>query len=123
MADGPAALVVDEEHRREQLPGRYPGLGPGVALVVGEQDMAAITDHDQALAGVGGADQQALAGLGRFGGVLVGTGGLHAAGPRAQCQRQCRCQWPGAAPVVFPHDCPLGVFIRRVNALQALRKA
>ncbi|MNJ63227.1 hypothetical protein D3C77_591130 [compost metagenome] len=113
MADGPAALVVEEEHCGEQLPGRYPGLGPGAALIVGEQDMAAIAHHHQALAGLGGIDQQALAGLGRFGGVFVGGSGLHAVSPHAKPQRQYRagCQWPGKAPVLFPHDCPPVVFL------------
>lgn len=116
MADGPATLVVEEKHSSEQLPGGYPGLGPGTALVVGEQNVAAITHHHQALAGMGGVDQQALAGLGRFGGVFVGGRGLGAVCPHPQCQCQHRagCPWPGTTPgwrtQLFPHDCPLVVF-------------
>lgn len=100
VADGPAAFVVEEEHGGEQLPGGHAGLGPGAALVVGEQDVTPIAHHHQAFAGMGGADQQALASLGRFGGVFVGGGGLDAVGPHPQCQCQhcAGCPWPGTAP-------------------------
>ena len=37
MADGPAVLVIDEGHRRQQLQGRHLGLGPGLALIVGKR--------------------------------------------------------------------------------------
>jgi hypothetical protein len=64
MAHGPAVFVIDEEHRREQLAGGHFGLGPGAALVIGIEDMPAITDRHQALAGVDHIDHQAFGGLG-----------------------------------------------------------
>ncbi|MNZ65824.1 hypothetical protein D3C78_840250 [compost metagenome] len=117
VPDCPATLVVDEEHCGEQLPGRHPGLGPGLALVIGEQNVAAIAHYHQALASMSGIDQQALAGLCRFGGILLGSGGLRAARPHPQCQRQ-HCagrQRPGTAPGLrhypLPHDRPLFVVL------------
>ncbi len=64
MADGPAVFVVDEVDRRKQLPGRYPGLGPCGALVIGKQDMPAIAYGNQTGSGVDHIEQEALGGLG-----------------------------------------------------------
>ncbi|MNN34729.1 hypothetical protein D3C81_1485480 [compost metagenome] len=75
MADGPAVLVVDEIDGSKQLPGWHLGLGPGLALVIGKQDMATITDGDQARASLGDVQQQAFYRLGRFGGVDIGLRG------------------------------------------------
>ncbi|MCY1440499.1 hypothetical protein D9M71_567780 [compost metagenome] len=69
MADGPAVHVIDEEHRRQQGPGRDLGLGPGCALVIGIQDVPTIPDRHQALAGVDDIEHQAFGGLGRFNGI------------------------------------------------------
>ena len=87
VTDGPAVLVIDEIDRGEHLPGRDPGLGPVVALVVGEKDMPAIADGHQPLAGMHHVEQQALDGLGRFEGVdSVGSAGRC----RVCAGRQCR---------------------------------
>ena len=98
MTDGPALFVIDEKHRREQLPGGDFGLRPGRALVIGIEDMPAITDRHQALAGVHHVDHQAFGGLGRLnckhrrgGGIASGLGdGRQRDGPkqRERCGQQ-----------------------------------
>lgn len=75
VPDRPALALVDEEHRGEQLAGRHLGLGPGLAVVVGEQDMPTVADRDQPLAGMGDAEQQAAGGLRRLHGKLRRRGG------------------------------------------------
>ena len=86
VADGPTVLIINEKHRREQLPGGYFGLGPGVALVIGIKDMPPITDRHQALARVNHVDHQAFGGLGGFNCKDCGGGGIAGGQNR---QRQC----------------------------------
>ncbi len=66
---GPAVFVIDEKYRREQLASRHLGLGPGLALVVRIDNVPAVTDRHQALAGVDHIEHQGFAGLGRFDGI------------------------------------------------------
>ena len=72
VTDRPAMLVIDEVHGGQQLAAGHAGLHPVATGVFGEQDVAAIADGDQALAGMGDVQQQAGHGLGRFDG---GNGG------------------------------------------------
>ncbi len=51
VADGPAVLRIDEEHRGEHdARGHALRLAPGDALVVGEQHVAALAHRDEAFA-------------------------------------------------------------------------
>ncbi|MNY60129.1 hypothetical protein D3C86_1966430 [compost metagenome] len=47
VPDRPAMVGIDEVDRSEQLPGRHLGLGPGSALVVGVENMAAVAHCNQ----------------------------------------------------------------------------
>ena len=95
MADGPAVFVVDKKHRRQQLPGRHLGLGPGRALVIGIQNVPAIPDRHQALAGVHDIEHQAFGGLGGFNGINnVGCwrgSGQHRCRQHGTAQQRERC--------------------------------
>ncbi|MNP38779.1 hypothetical protein D3C76_1323150 [compost metagenome] len=90
MTDRPAVLAIDKIHCREQLPGRHLGLGPGLALVIGEENMTAIANSDQSCTCTGHVEQQAFFGSGRFGGVNLRFGRccLDRAGPQPHCQHQ-----------------------------------
>ncbi|MOA69358.1 hypothetical protein D3C78_1975020 [compost metagenome] len=51
MAHGPADIGIGKLHCGEPHRYRHAGLTPMLAVVIGQQDQAALTDRHQALAG------------------------------------------------------------------------
>ncbi len=58
VTDRPTVLFIHKKHGRQQLPGRHAGLTPGVALIIGKQNMPMVTHHDQPRPRMGDVQQQ-----------------------------------------------------------------
>ena len=57
VPDGPAMRVVGKIDRRQQLPARHFGLSPGLALIIGIQNVAPVAHDDQPRTGMGHVEQ------------------------------------------------------------------
>src|SRR5690554_2780907 len=98
VADCPAALVIDEIDRGEQLACRHGGLEPGCALVIGIDDMPTCPNGHETIASMRHVKQERLARLERHDGWFEFSAGcccLRQGGRRTgeqyagETQRQC----------------------------------